>query len=54
MFFKGEIDTESLIISNTRHKEALFRALENCNNALIRLNNNEYLDLISYICNSMH
>ena len=29
LFFSGKIDTESLIISNSRHKQALFRALEN-------------------------
>lgn len=47
MFFSGKIDSESLIISNSRHKQALIRAGENCNEALIRLKNNEYLDLIS-------
>lgn len=47
MFFSGKIDSESLIISNSRHKQALIRAEENCNEALVRLNNNEYLDLIS-------
>lgn len=47
LFFSGKIDSESLIISNSRHKQALIRAGENCNEALIRLNNNEYLDLIS-------
>ena len=47
MFFSGKIDSESLIISNSRHKQALIRAGENCNEALMRLNNNEYLDLIS-------
>ena len=47
MFFSGKIDSESLIISNSRHKQALIRAGENCNEALIRLNKNEYLDLIS-------
>ena len=47
MFFSGKIDSESLVISNSRHKQALIRAEENCNEALVRLNNNEYLDLIS-------
>lgn len=47
LFFSGEINTESLIISNSRHKQALYRALENAENALIRVKNNEYLDLIS-------
>ena len=54
LFFNGEIDTESLIISNTRHKQALYRTLENCKNALDRLEANEYLDLISiYITAAM-
>lgn len=47
LFFNGEVDNESLIISNSRHKQALYRALENCNIALERLQLNEYLDLIS-------
>lgn len=47
LFFSGEINTESLIISNSRHKQALYRALEDAENALIRVKNNEYLDLIS-------
>ena len=54
MFFDGEVDTESLIISNTRHKQALYRSLENCNLALEKINLNEYLDLISiYITSAM-
>lgn len=54
LFFNGEIDSESLIISNTRHKQALYRALENCDVALDRVNANEYLDLISiYITAAM-
>ncbi|GAB6168748.1 tRNA uridine-5-carboxymethylaminomethyl(34) synthesis GTPase MnmE [Clostridium carnis] len=47
MFFNGKIDSESLIISNSRHKQALIRAKENSENALIRVKNNEFLDLIS-------
>ena len=47
MFFSGKVQNESLIISNNRHKQALFRALENCNIALERVKLNEYLDLIS-------
>ena len=47
MFFNGKIDSESLIISNSRHKQALIRAKENCDDALIRVENNEFLDLIS-------
>ena len=47
MFFNGQIDSESLVISNSRHKQALIRAGENCNLALNSVNRNEYLDLIS-------
>lgn len=47
MFFSGEVQSESLIISNNRHKQALFRALENCKIAEERVKLNEYLDLIS-------
>lgn len=54
LFFNGEIDSESLIISNTRHKQALYRSLEDCNLALEKINLNEYLDLISiYITSAM-
>ena len=52
LFFSGKIDSESLVISNSRHKQALIRAGENCNEALTRLNNNEYLDLISIFVTS--
>lgn len=47
LFFNGEVDSESMIISNNRHKQALYRALENCQEALNRVKSNEYLDLIS-------
>jgi len=54
LFFNGEINSESLIISNTRHKQALYRSLENCDTALDKVNANEYLDLISiYITAAM-
>lgn len=54
LFFNGEITSESLTISNTRHKQALYKALENCDIALDRINANEYLDLISiYITAAM-
>jgi tRNA modification GTPase len=54
LFFNGKINSESLIISNTRHKQALYRTLENCDIALSRVNSNEYLDLISiYITAAM-
>lgn len=52
MFFSGEIDSESLIISNTRHKQALIRAEENVQNALVRVKNKEYLDLVSIFVTS--
>ncbi|MBU5454876.1 tRNA uridine-5-carboxymethylaminomethyl(34) synthesis GTPase MnmE [Caproiciproducens sp. MSJ-32] len=47
MFFNGTIDSESLVISNSRHKQALIRAKENCEKAIISVKNNEYLDLVS-------
>lgn len=47
LFFSGEVDSESFIISNNRHKQALYRALENCEIALDRVKKNEFLDLIS-------
>ena len=54
MFFSGEVDSESLIISNNRHKQALIRALENCIEAKDRLDKNEFLDLISiYVTSGM-
>ena len=54
MFFSGEVDSESLIISNNRHKQALIRALENCMEAKDRLDKNEFLDLISiYVTSGM-
>ena len=54
MFFNGEIDTESVIITNTRHKQALYRAVENLNLALEGLKNGEFLDLVSiYVTSSL-
>lgn len=52
MFFSGKIDSESLIISNTRHKQALIRAEENVKIALERVRNEEYLDLVSIFVTS--
>ena len=49
MFFNGAIDGESLVISNSRHKQALIRAKENCEKAIESVKNNEYLDLVSYM-----
>ena len=47
LFFDGSIDAESVMVTNTRHKEALYRASENLDGALNGLNNNEFLDLVS-------
>lgn len=47
LFFNGTIDSESLMITNTRHKQALYRAIDNLQLGLNNLNNNEFLDLIS-------
>lgn len=47
LFFSGNIDTESLMVTNTRHKQALYRAIENLENGLDGINRNEFLDLIS-------
>ncbi|WP_297521748.1 tRNA uridine-5-carboxymethylaminomethyl(34) synthesis GTPase MnmE [uncultured Clostridium sp.] len=47
LFFSGSIDTESLMVTNTRHKQALYRALENLENGLDGINRNEFLDLVS-------
>lgn len=52
MFFSGKVDNESLIISNSRHKQALFRAQENSAEALTRAEQDEYLDLISIFVTS--
>ncbi|RXI40641.1 tRNA uridine-5-carboxymethylaminomethyl(34) synthesis GTPase MnmE [Clostridium tetani] len=47
LFFKGDIQTDSIIITNTRHKEALIRAKESCNTALKALQNTLAIDLAS-------
>ncbi|MGL5068551.1 MAG: tRNA uridine-5-carboxymethylaminomethyl(34) synthesis GTPase MnmE [Sarcina sp.] len=47
LFFSGNIDTESLMVTNTRHKQALYRAIENLENGLDGINRNEFLDLVS-------
>ncbi|ERK28666.1 tRNA uridine-5-carboxymethylaminomethyl(34) synthesis GTPase MnmE [Clostridium intestinale] len=47
LFFGGKLQSESIIISNTRHKEALYRSKENCELALKSVRKNEFLDLIS-------
>jgi len=47
LFFKGEIATNDIIITNTRHKEALFRAKENIESAIDALKNTFAIDLAS-------
>ncbi|MFW2491881.1 tRNA uridine-5-carboxymethylaminomethyl(34) synthesis GTPase MnmE [Clostridium chromiireducens] len=47
LFFNGDVKSESLIISNVRHKQALYKALDNCDIALNKVSVGEYLDLIS-------
>ena len=47
MFFNGEINTEGVMITNVRHKEALYRALEGCTTALEQVKQGAYLDLVS-------
>lgn len=47
LFFKGEIATNDIIITNTRHKEALFRSKENIESAIDALKNTFAIDLAS-------
>ncbi|MDP4146746.1 MAG: tRNA uridine-5-carboxymethylaminomethyl(34) synthesis GTPase MnmE [Bacillota bacterium] len=47
LFFKGEVKSKDLIITNVRHKEALIRAKENCTSALSALKNTFAIDLAS-------
>ncbi|WP_291560315.1 MULTISPECIES: tRNA uridine-5-carboxymethylaminomethyl(34) synthesis GTPase MnmE [unclassified Clostridium] len=47
LFFKGEIASNDIIITNTRHKEALFRAKENIESAVDALKNTFAIDLAS-------
>jgi tRNA modification GTPase len=47
LFFKGEINTNNVIITNTRHKEALFRAKESIISSIDTLNNTFAIDLAS-------
>ncbi|EQB86493.1 tRNA modification GTPase [Clostridium punense] len=47
LFFKGEINANNIIITNTRHKEALFRAKESIVSAIDVLNNTFAIDLAS-------
>ncbi|GAA0116672.1 tRNA uridine-5-carboxymethylaminomethyl(34) synthesis GTPase MnmE [Clostridium senegalense] len=47
LFFKGEVSNDDIIITNTRHKEALFRAKENIQGAIDTLENTFAIDLAS-------
>ncbi len=47
MFFKGEISTNNVIITNTRHKESLLRSYESIENAIEILKNTSAIDLAS-------
>lgn len=47
MFFKGEISTDNVIITNTRHKEALFRTYESIKSAIDTLKHTLAIDLAS-------
>ncbi|WP_411678703.1 tRNA uridine-5-carboxymethylaminomethyl(34) synthesis GTPase MnmE [Clostridium thailandense] len=47
LFFKGEVTSMDILITNTRHKEALIRAKENCIQALDALENTLAIDLAS-------
>lgn len=45
LFFKGEIKANEIMITNARHKEALFRARESIGDALAALENTMAIDL---------
>ncbi|MBU3228708.1 tRNA uridine-5-carboxymethylaminomethyl(34) synthesis GTPase MnmE [Clostridium algidicarnis] len=47
LFFKGEINSTDLMITNSRHKEALYRAKEKCLSSLETLNSGISIDLAS-------
>lgn len=47
LFFKGEVKSKEIMITNTRHKEALIRAKENLNAANSVLDNTFAIDLAS-------
>ncbi|MBU5592408.1 tRNA uridine-5-carboxymethylaminomethyl(34) synthesis GTPase MnmE [Clostridium sp. MSJ-4] len=47
LFFKGEIKPTEVMITNSRHKEALYRAKERCLAALDTLNSGISIDLAS-------
>jgi len=47
LFFSGKVQSKDLIITNTRHKEALIRGKEHCIQALNALRNTFAIDLAS-------
>jgi tRNA modification GTPase len=47
MFFKGQVTANGLMITNTRHKEALIRAKEKCDAALLTLKSGFSIDFAS-------
>ena len=47
LFFKGEINSTDLMITNSRHKEALYRAKEKCLASLETLNSGVSIDFAS-------
>lgn len=47
LFFNGKIESKDMIITNSRHKEALIRANESCINGLQALKNTSAIDLAS-------
>lgn len=47
LFFRGEIKSEELFITNIRHKEALVKAKKSCIEALETLKNTLAIDLVS-------
>ncbi|MGH4137484.1 tRNA uridine-5-carboxymethylaminomethyl(34) synthesis GTPase MnmE [Clostridium sp.] len=47
LFFKGEIKTEGVFVTNNRHKEALIRAKENLESSLNAIEHTSAIDLAS-------
>lgn len=47
LFFKGEVKSKDILITSTRHKEALIKAKENCIQAIDALENTLAIDLAS-------
>ncbi|MCT8977611.1 tRNA uridine-5-carboxymethylaminomethyl(34) synthesis GTPase MnmE [Clostridium sp. CX1] len=47
LFFRGEVKSNEVIITNTRHKEALIKAREHCIQGLEALRNTSAIDLAS-------